>query len=95
VSESAYIELNDSSEDRLSQLADEVNRTGGRVVLTRNGQPLLVMMSPEELESWEETLALYADPEAQARIAQGEAEIAAGDYVTAAELRAEHGLPSR
>jgi PHD/YefM family antitoxin component YafN of YafNO toxin-antitoxin module len=53
------------------------------------------MMSPDELERWEETLVLCADPDAQARIAQGEAEIAAGDYLTAAELRAERGLPSR
>jgi len=44
VSEAAYIELNDGADDRLSQLADEVSRTGGRVVLTRNGKPLLVAM---------------------------------------------------
>ena len=49
VSELAYIELNDGADDRLSQLADEVSRTGGRVVLTRNGKPLLVAMSPDEL----------------------------------------------
>jgi len=38
-------------------------------------------MSPDELESWEETLALDADPGALARIARGEAEIVAGQYM--------------
>jgi len=95
VSEAAYIELNDGADDRLSHLADEVSRTGGRVVLTRNGQPLLVAMSPDELEGWEETLALDADPGALARIARGEAEIAAGQYIGARELRADYGLLPR
>jgi len=95
VTEAAYIELNDGGDGRLSQLADEVSRTGGRVVLTRNGRPLPVAMSPDELQSREETLALDADPGAQARIARGEAEIAAGQYVGAQELRADYGLLPR
>ena len=95
MSEAVYIELYDGADDRLSQLADEVSRTGGRVVLTRNGKPLLVAMSPDELEGWEETLALEADPGALARIARGEAEIAAGQYIGARELRADYGLLPR
>jgi len=56
---------------------------------------LLVAISPAELEGWEETLALDADPGALARIARGEAEIAAGQYIGARELRADYGLLPR
>ncbi len=66
-----------------------------RVQTWRNGKPLLVAMSPDELEGWEETLALEADPGALARIARGEAEIAAGQYIGARELRADYGLLPR
>jgi PHD/YefM family antitoxin component YafN of YafNO toxin-antitoxin module len=52
-------------------------------------------MSPDELEGWEETLALDAGPGAHARIARGEAEIAAGQYIGARELRADYGLLPR
>jgi antitoxin YefM len=62
-----------------SEIADEVIRTHERVLVTRNGQRGLVILSVEDLESIEATMELLADPDARARVAQAEAEIAAGD----------------
>lgn len=64
---------------RLSEIADSVIRTHERVTVTRNGREAFVIMAVEDLESIEATVELLADPAAQARIKQAEAEIAAGD----------------
>jgi len=71
---------------RLSEIADEVNRTHERVHITRNGREYVVLMSAEDLESIEATLELLSDPKAMAQIAEAEAEIAAGEATTGAEM---------
>lgn len=75
---------------RLSEIVDGVEGRHDRVVLTRNGRPAAVIMSPDELESLEETLDLLSDPAAMREIRDGEAAIAAGDVVSAEELRAKY-----
>lgn len=48
-----------------------------------------VLMSPEDLEPLEETLAVLADPDALDEIAQAEREVADGDVIRGVEaLRA-------
>jgi prevent-host-death family protein len=64
---------------RLSEIADEVIRTHERVTVTRNGREAFVILAIEDLESIEATLELLADPDAQTRIAQAEADVAAGE----------------
>ena len=49
---------------RLSEIVDGVEARHDRVVLTRNGRPAAVLISPEDLESLEETLEILSDPEA-------------------------------
>lgn len=39
-------------------------RTHDRIIVTRNGCPAAVLISPEELESLEDTLELLSDPDA-------------------------------
>ena len=73
---------------RLSELADEVHRTHERVSVTRNGREYVVIMAAEDLESLEATIELLVDPEAQARIAAAEAEVAGGEAVAEDEIRA-------
>jgi antitoxin YefM len=73
---------------RLSEVADEVNRTHDRVHITRNGREYVVLISAEELESLEATIELLADPAAVARIQDAETAIAAGDSTTAEEMAA-------
>lgn len=45
----------------LSELVDRVSREHERFVVTRNGRPAAVLVSPEELESLEETVQILQD----------------------------------
>ena len=47
----------------LSELADRIESEHERVVVTRKGRPAAVLVSPDDLESLEETLAVLSDPE--------------------------------
>ena len=73
---------------RFSELVDRVVREQDRVVVTRNGRAVAVLISPDDLEGLEETLAIMSDPELMAQIRQGNEDIARGDVVSYEELRA-------
>lgn len=73
---------------RLSEIADEVGRTHERVHITKNGRDYVVLLAAEDLESIEATLELLADPEAQRRLHQSEQDIARGDVLGEAAVRA-------
>jgi antitoxin YefM len=73
---------------RLSEIADEVGRTHERVHITKNGRDYVVLLAAEDLESIEATLELLADPHAQQRLHDSEADIARGDVLDEAEVRA-------
>ena len=75
---------------RLSEIVDGVEGRHDRVVLTRHGRPVAVIMSPDELESLEETLDLLSDPNAMRDIREGEKAVAVGDVVRADELHAKY-----
>jgi prevent-host-death family protein len=49
--------------NRLSEVVDRLEREHGRVVITKRGRPAAVMLSLEDLESLQETLAVLSDPE--------------------------------
>lgn len=72
---------------RLSELAEEVDRTHERVLLTKNGRDYVVVMSVDDLESIEATLELLADPQAQERVRQSKVEIERGEFLTEREVR--------
>jgi PHD/YefM family antitoxin component YafN of YafNO toxin-antitoxin module len=59
-------------------------------VLTRNGRPAAVLISPDELESLEETLEILSDPKAMKAIRTAEADIDAGKGITADALRGKY-----
>jgi prevent-host-death family protein len=67
--------------DRLSEFVDRVEREHARVVITRNGVPAAVLMSPEDLASLEETLDLLSDGDAVKELGDAERAVAAGDVV--------------
>ena len=73
---------------RLSEIAEEVERTHQRVNITRNGRSYVVLISAEDLESLEATLELLSDPDAQARVAQAQTDLAAGQQTTDTQLAA-------
>ena len=74
----------------LSEIVDRVERQHERVVLTRNGRPAAVIMSPADLEALEDTLDLLSDPKALKEIKAARNDTANGRVVTADELRAKY-----
>ena len=74
---------------RFSEVVDRVATTHDRVVVTRNGRPAAVLVSPDELEALEETLAILSDPDARARLDEARQAAADGDVVGEDRL---HGL---
>ena len=72
---------------RLSEIVDGVETRHDRVVLTRNGRPAAVIISPEDLESLEETVEILSSPAAMRAIRKAETEIDKGKALTADELR--------
>jgi len=73
---------------KLSEVVDRVEHTHDRITVTRNGRPAAVLINPDELASLEETLDLLSDPAAMAELEVAKAEVRAGDYLTADQLRA-------
>ena len=74
----------------LSEIVDLVEGQHERVIITRNGRPAAVIISPDDLEGLEETLDLLSTPGAVEEIRAAESEIAEGSVLTAAELRAKY-----
>ena len=74
----------------LSEIVDRVEREHDRVVLTRNGRPAAVIMSPADLEALEDTLDLLSDSDAMGEINVARAEAAEGRVLGAEELRAKY-----
>jgi antitoxin YefM len=74
----------------LSEIVDRVQREHDRVVLTRNGRPAAVIISPADLEALEDTLDLFSDPVALAEIRMSQADVANGRVLSADELRAKY-----
>ena len=71
---------------RLSEVADEVERTHDRVHITRNGREFVVLVSAEDLESLEATIELLSDPAAMARVREAEAALTRGETTGAEEM---------
>ena len=75
---------------RLSEVVDGVEEHHDRVVLTRNGRPAAVILSPDDLESLEESLEILSNPKAMREIRKAEGEIDRGRSMTAEQLRAKY-----
>ena len=67
---------------RFSEIVDRVAREQDRVIVTRNGQPVAVLVSTDDLESLEETLAIMSDRSLTAQVHASEKAIAAGEAGT-------------
>lgn len=52
-------------------LIDEVSKTLKRFVITKHGRAKAVVLSPEEVESWEETLEIMSDKKLMKDIREG------------------------
>lgn len=56
---------------KLSGLVEQIERRDEEVVITRNGRPAAVLVSPDEYESWKETLAIRSDRDLMREIKAG------------------------
>jgi antitoxin YefM len=56
---------------KLSGLIDTVNVTDEEIVITKNGRPAAVLVSPEEFESLKETVAVRSDSALMKEIKKG------------------------
>lgn len=82
--------------DRFSEFVDRVHREHERIVVTRNGRPAAVLISPDDLDSLEETLELLGDQDAVKELIEAEAAVAAGDVVRGVDaVRALRAPPAR
>jgi len=82
---------------KLSELVDEVESRDARVVITRRGRPAAVLVSNDDLESWQETVEITSDPELMAQIRTGLRDLKEGraSRLSAAELDALLGAPAK
>ncbi len=56
---------------KLSALVDSVKKTEEEVVITKNGRAVAVLVSPDEFESWRETMAIRFDANLMEEINSG------------------------
>jgi len=56
---------------KLSGLIETVNATDEEVLITKNGRPAAVLVSPEEFESLKETVAIRSDSALMKEIKKG------------------------
>lgn len=73
-------------------LLDEVSSKLKKFVITRRGRAQAVVMSPEEVASWEETMEILTNKKLMAEIAQAEREIAKGKIISEKEVMKELGI---
>ena len=77
---------------RFSELVRRVKDEHDRLVITRNGVPAAVLISPDDLESLEETLEVMSNPELVAQMRESQEELERGEEgMTLEELRASLG----
>jgi prevent-host-death family protein len=71
-----------------SKVIDEVVGTHERVVVTRNGSPVAVIMAVDDYESLMETLEILSDRSAVAEIREAEQQMADGETFSEEQVRA-------
>jgi len=56
---------------KLSSLVEVVSTTDEEIIITKNGSPAAVLISPDELESMRETIAIRSDASLMPEIKKG------------------------
>jgi len=56
---------------KLSGLVELVSSTDEEIVITKNGSPAAVLISPDEFENWKETIAVRSDTALMDEIRKG------------------------
>jgi len=56
---------------KLSELIEKVQSTDAEIIITKNGRPAAVLVSPDEFEGWRETIAIKSDGDLMTEIKKG------------------------
>jgi prevent-host-death family protein len=56
---------------KLSRLVEIVRDTDEEVMITKNGRPAAIIVSPDEFDSWRETIAIRSDAELMKEVKEG------------------------
>ncbi len=56
---------------KLSSLVDSVYKTDDEIIITKNGSPVAVLISPDEFEGCKETIVIQSDPAFMDEIKKG------------------------
>jgi prevent-host-death family protein len=56
---------------KLSGLIETLRVTDEEIMITKNGSPAAVLISPDEFESWKETIAIRSDSSLMSEIRKG------------------------
>jgi antitoxin YefM len=70
----------------LSEFVQRVGTQHERITITVHGRPAAVLLSVDELESLEETIAVLGDEDLRRQLSAAEADIAAGRLTDADDL---------
>ena len=72
--------------NNLYKILDEVKNGLKSYTITLRGEAQAVVINPEELESWEETLDILSNNKLVAQILKSQEEIKSGDYINEDDL---------
>ncbi len=75
------------SNANLPELVAAVQDTHDSVEITRNGEPVAVLLSVTELEALRETVAILSDPQTASDVREGMSDILAGRVTNAEDIR--------
>ena len=56
---------------KLSSLVDKVKTMDEEIMITKNGRPAAVLVSPDEFHGWKETMLIRSDPDFIKEIKKG------------------------
>ena len=56
---------------KLSRLVEVVRDSDEEVMITKNGRPAAIIISPDEYDSWKETIAIRSDAELMKEVKEG------------------------
>lgn len=77
---------------KLYDLIEEVSSSGNRIAITNKGETKAILISAEEVVSWEATMDVMSDSELMKSIRKGDEDIKAGRIVSWEEVKKEIGL---
>jgi antitoxin YefM len=67
--------------NRLSEVVEQVEREHARVTITKHGRPAAVVLSADDLQSLEETLAILSDPDTMDQVRESRTELKAAEAI--------------